>query len=867
MISQHEFLEAETLAILVGSEAAFCTGFFTVNVQDDKLQNFWRHSEIHLLKAVPGISLNVLQHLRDKIWFPKPQQITPLPLHCVFRHVGRGLLEEHGGKAKPIENCHSQDKDELQAWRWFSFALPEEIFLSTSFETGVNCIELNHPLLQQNLSDKGFNEIHLHQGAAFTFSMFWVSTLHQLRTDGVNAQILSSPQAVFEHGKFFASWLLAGAIMRQLLLAFLCQPCDKYSNFQSYLRAVSTQLNTRSVDLSWTLNQVAKALSQPESFDPKILSALFQRMQALYREITPEKAGLPKTLDELWCYDPISNFQVPEKPEFKELYLTRKAFQYIESHPEDTCFAQLLWQSLRLKTLLYRHIVQRPMVTGLQWFIRFFERMDAFDGLLKKTTVESAFSLSGGGKGLRSLEIRKPPKDSVSAMKSMIRDQLQTWINHPATQDTELGLVLHLVKTNGSASNKTHLVVNADDTYANPCHPKNYANYRYGHYFRSKCSEISAIQNLLEQVPLALYFIRGIDTCTDELSIPTWVMAPLIQRLDHIGQLTSLRLSQNTSFCIPPFRKTIHAGEDFCHLMEGIRHLDEILTHYPLNTGDRIGHGLALGLKPEFWAGKHAVVWMSSEARLWNLVWEYSIYNQGLVEVSAERYAKIIHTITQLAQSIFPYFKATEKKASELIEPMSTLYENLFCLSTLIQAGFPEGEVFHNNSQASQLLIHYLTNEHCFQESQKVIEVRQTPDEIDALNKLQRYVRMRMIEKEVTIEINPSSNFLIAHLQELKNHPIWYLNPVNPTGDDLPPLKIAIGSDDPITFSTRLPQEYVLINNVMKYMNIDPQHAAHWLNEVRENGLNARFTLGPQTVDNTRKFLWKEIYDALTPEY
>ncbi len=593
----------------------------------------------------------------------------------------------------------------------------------------------------------------------------------------------------------------------------------------------------------------------------------YKKMQGLYRHIISGLPGRPSRIQEVWECDPIAILPPQNMPaQHKELYFIRKAFKYIDSS-NDNLFAQLFWQAIRLKTLLFRHIVQRPMVTGLQWFIRFYDRISPMKDLLKPVNLESAYFMCGGDQGLKSLEIRKAPDNQVSELRSTIKGLLKSWQKIPnAAATTELGLVLHLSKDSGSKANKGQLVVRGADTNANPAYPKNNANYRYSHYFKTKLEEVRTIKQLLAQAPLSLYFIRGTDICSDELAIPNWIMAPLIQMLDKVGKGTAFVLSYlYPQLEIPPFRKTIHMGEDFCHLMDGIRHIEEVIEHFPLSSGDRIGHGLALGLEPGHWSQKHPVVWMAKEERLWNLIWELSIYRQGHLIASAGRSEWISDQIAQIAHTIFG--------PAVTIEQMIHLYADLFKLNRLVKAGFPDGEIYHSQvteSERSQetLLQFYLTDAQCFKNGQETLEVRQNRSEIEALKLLQRYVRQKTIEKEITIEVNPSSNFLIADLQELKHHPLWYLKPppnMLELEHTLPPVRIAIGSDDPITFATRLPQEYALVCNVMSYLNIDRQVANTWLNQVRESGLNARFTLPAMTLGKQKEFLWPHILRELSP--
>lgn len=857
MISQHELLEAECLASLFGSESAFNQALPDLAPGNTKLQTLWREVEGPLLKIVPGMSLHRLQHLRDHMWFPAGASNKNYTE--VLASVGQNLLTDQGSTALPRFDPHSKDRDDIQRWRWYVFSLPPDLLLAATFgPNGPQSIRLSHSLLEQNLKDKGFNEVHLHLGAALDFPMLWVSALNVLARDQYNPQALQSPGAVLNEGKNLAPWLLAGAIVRQLVFAFVSQPKQK-EGFQAYLKRVYQDLQLKYEDLAQTLAIVLQSLARPD----RCPRADFRKMQELYRHLIPKRSGRPKTLDELWQYDPIAGFSVQGvAPQYKELYLTRLALAYLD-HSQDKIFATFFWQVVRLKTLLYRHIIQRPQVSGLQWFIRFYSRIGAIDGLLEDVFLESAFVLCGGQRGLKALEIRKSPKPDVVKNKHTLRSMLGAWQKMPQAQSTELGLILHLSKDSGSKAQNGHLIVAAEDSNANPAYLRNAAHVRYSHYFSQKKAEVYALQQLLNLAPKTLYFIRGIDICTDELAIPNWVMAMLIQQLQRLGKNTEkiLRVTQ-PHWPIQPLRTTIHVGEDFYHLMDGLRHMYEVIEFFPLACGDRIGHGLALGLEPNHWSEKQALVWLPKEVRLWNLVWERSLYGKGELQATAGRIEQIAQEIQSLGTEIFGTISPAE---------LQELYYNLFSARKLALAGFPDGEGLSADAiqvnRSLQILKYYLTDTGCFRRGQVSTEVRKTPQEVQALHVVQAYVRQKAIEKEITIEVNPSSNFLIANLQELKHHPIWYLKP--PQGAAIetsgqPPVRIAIGSDDPITFATALPQEYRLLQNVLHQMQINGQEAQNWLDQVRENGLNARFTLPVQPEGAKAGAIWNEILSELS---
>ena len=101
----------------------------------------------------------------------------------------------------------------------------------------------------------------------------------------------------------------------------------------------------------------------------------------------------------------------------------------------------------------------------------------------------------------------------------------------------------------------------------------------------------------------------------------------------------------------------------------------------------------------------------------------------------------------------------------------------------------------------------------------------------------------------LTVEVNPSSNLLIGDLGRIDEHPIWRLRPVRPI-DDIPPLSVCIGSDDPLTFATTLPHEYQLLFDTLVLSGRSHEEALDWLEHARAAGMRARFTL-PRRVTRT----------------
>ena len=62
------------------------------------------------------------------------------------------------------------------------------------------------------------------------------------------------------------------------------------------------------------------------------------------------------------------------------------------------------------------------------------------------------------------------------------------------------------------------------------------------------------------------------------------------------------------------------------HLLTGLRLVDQAIEQLELREGDRIGHGLALGVDPREWARRSSRIAMTRETRLLDLVWKWAWY-------------------------------------------------------------------------------------------------------------------------------------------------------------------------------------------------------------------------------------------------
>jgi hypothetical protein len=849
-----------------------------------RTRRLWRRAERSLLSSFPAVSVDEAVTVRDWLWFPPHRGNPPrgpVSIATYLRELANRLLEAKGHLALPrapdlpvgasLDANGPQDVPQARArrfFRWLSFALPPHLLLAAHPQTP-NEMELLTEPLARRLADRGFVEPHLHVGAGLRFVDLWVSAML-----GIGAQTqaaFGSPGAELDEGRQLAEWLLRFAIVRQWLAAYLAQSPARGETMERWIwRTLSA------------LGPAQAALARTEIWRPAAAGQLgsgagdqstYVGLQALLRDFQPRgwRPPRPASYRELQTLDPIAIWVGGTQTDTPDGRLIRSGLRYVDDATRagqaDRCFEALFYQLIRLQCLVYRHMVQRPMTPGLQWFIRFYDRLrPARKPIAMRVRTEGSAAVGGLGCGLRSLEVRTAPSHQEAELKKDIRGICAAAVSlntaafpteGPLKAGLEVGLVLHLIKQRGEDAARGHPSgqgrgFNADPR---PFGSINAFGYRFGSYYDKTRRQVRALVQLLQTHPYALCLVRGVDACTDEQGIPNWVLAPLFRHAVEASACAAEVLAAHHPAwepAIPRFRRTLHTGEDFVHLLGGLRRMDEAIEFFPLEQGDRLGHGLALGVDPARWCRQTGGVAMTLEERLLDLTWEWRLNSTG--RASTGRDSLLGREIRRLAREIFD--SDLEADAIDLL--VRDLYRN----DMLRRAGFPAGasggphartwacghstdppqdRPLSSATQRLELLRRYLTEGALYERGQRVEWINTELDR-DALVALSGHVRQRVARRGLCVEANPSSNLLIGHLGQLKDHPLWRLRPPEPR-PDLEPVRVCIGSDDPLTFAASLPTEYQLLADAMEASGFSACQQDQWIEDVRAAGMDSRFTL------------------------
>ena len=369
--------------------------------------------------------------------------------------------------------------------------------------------------------------------------------------------------------------------------------------------------------------------------------------------------------------------------------------------------------------------------------------------------------------------------------------------------------------------------------------PKKDEVYPYALLFKDLKNQAAILMDILNHEPRLTRWIRGVDAAANEMHAPPELFGPLFRVLAKSG--------------IAHF--TYHVGEDFPHLISGIRSIDDALRFLPLRNGDRLGHCTAIGITPDIWKRSLPLsLSMTKETRLLDLVF---IWRELRSHPELLRYAsnaaieavRLAHEVFSLEEEIsittldkvFKLRGVLAESEGLLGELYGPLKPNSLWLEEYERAR--ESANTAGMKRPLKLYQQWLTADYVRKQRAEYIEVplEYLPDE--ALVSLQQNVMAKMADRNIAIECPPTSNTRISQYRDVSEHHIfrWMGLPGEAIEGDVP-MSICLGSDDPGIFVADLKSEfYHLFVVLTRKFGLSPAEALRKVAEVNENGRIYRF--------------------------
>ena len=392
----------------------------------------------------------------------------------------------------------------------------------------------------------------------------------------------------------------------------------------------------------------------------------------------------------------------------------------------------------------------------------------------------------------------------------------------------------------------------------------------------------------LEQARL----IRTLDVAGDENKLKTEVFAPALRWLRSLPRPDGEK----------PLQLSIHSGEDYAHPLSGMRHIDETVRFCEMQAGDRIGHGLALGITARQWFGEMGQALLSVDEHVDNLVWAWHFATSHTDKLPhALQIAAHYETVVRTLAPHVPWLNAPVPYA--VTPSMQMLYEawtmrgncrrlslKLNQMDTKKFIAVPDWEALQNPDSAGEHVriarkrIDWSDpdkRQKLLRKEPTLCRVQVTCSERDALQLPQRHpgldlFTMLVIPAELefmealqdllieryrerhglVFEVNPTSNRHIGAIDDLKDHPIFRWDPPDPSllapGQAMNRfslregrLDVCINTDDPGIMPTTLRTEFALL----RHAALDRGFASHlvddWLERLRLRG-HSLFDAGHQ---------------------
>lgn len=315
---------------------------------------------------------------------------------------------------------------------------------------------------------------------------------------------------------------------------------------------------------------------------------------------------------------------------------------------------------------------------------------------------------------------------------------------------------------------------------------------------------------------------------------------------------------------------SIHAGEDFEHLLGGLRHIDETVEFCNMGSGDRLGHGLALGLDPMIWAQRQGCAAVPLEAHFDNLIWfwHYATMLSGrLIEAGAilaglERrisfYARILNVHEHTPDMHYRAWRL-RRNCAEVLRHWEEESETA-------ETRYWAPDAFRNPGlyQQPEYTLHryYLYQRYQHAKDHGIITIHFDgegapekerdyfgPRDLAFLTALQDYLMTDYDDRGIAIEVCPSSNLYISRINDYTEHPCMRWHPPQPAllaagaefnrfGLRSGPVRICINTDDPGIFPTNICAEHRLITHAARTrFNLSQTEAEAWSDHLRQTGL------------------------------
>lgn len=703
---------------------------------------------------------------------------------------------------------------------------------------------------------RGVSENHIHASAAFNFSILWQALM--------NGRFEPRYLKEFQPNHLAASidvesYILTARLLRLVMALYLKdQVYNKHPDAHHTESDVGEHLSL----LVWLREHFLE--EDPETLD-LLLNLLKDRECKL-----PESEEVKRAIDRVRLA--LTVIEEPEPSDFifsifsnhrgvktygeniflHLVILYKHLIQQSSSQNENfEQFFRAFFVYVSIKNEFYQQVTQPTVMHGLDFFRGYFDR--ATDGIVKngdyyKTMLRTLFQ----DRYLKKVELRISIKDDLHTNKQILLEILKSYreviqedygvLDDPQVEFPLLGIVYHLIKRPDNSNKDLWLYdEEREHTLKNALH--------FGDLQEQYIKQVQHLQELRKVVPMATNFIVGLDAASLENNTPVQVFAPVFEEARD-SKYDALRIVDPEGNILPrqSLFFTFHAGEDFRHLITGLRRIDEVVRFCKLHAGDRIGHGIALGVDISEWVRNNPLVILPRGEYLDNLLWIWGVYS-NTPKLQMETLVYLERTIDRFAAELFSEVVSV---GDLRIPVLYHVYERRFKRLTKEVIDLQQSkdkmedpqEYFLKMKLQDKLFVAY-HQEATLRKMEEPIYVTSNEIEQIMMKDMQDYLIHKIAASGIIIEVNPSSNEAIGEINSVFGNQLFKLQSAgNP---ELSNVLVNVNSDDPMVFNTNVSNELVLMYYGMLQQGMGREAALDWIEKLRKAGMDTSFIRGARS--------------------
>lgn len=550
-----------------------------------------------------------------------------------------------------------------------------------------------------------------------------------------------------------------------------------------------------------------------------------------------------------------------------------ESLKYINKNScKDILFCDVLYKYLLIKNIFFRVSTQDNFIKGLNRFSLSYKRSTRlFDEKnliylvlrtqiknrnLEKLEIRSSFPNTKNERNLRR-DMKKSLKEFFKVYSDLIKHELNTGNNYNQMKIPQIGIVYSFKKFKDEG-NKCWLEHSERTDYTK----LNYENNRLRYM-----NQLNTLIDLRESIPYLSNYIVGIDASSIENNTEPWVFSTIFKKARNSNRKISILSDRKVEYKnIDTLGFTFHVGEEFRHILSGLRHIDEVVEHLNFKAGDRIGHGIALGIDINKWVQNNSITILPRIEYLENLLWIWGIltkektkYNGDINYIERKIISEAVKVyfeygttdlrginIYMLYDAYLNKFKDTNINDRYKKYKTYEYYDNyIFCknIADTNKGNWDNEKIVHSN--------------HCslyLERMMEPIEVVIEDNDLELFKFIQHELKNKISREGIIVETNPTSNRSIGELDNIFEHYISNLNNVNKKNDDN--IMVSINTDDPCVFNTNINNEYAYIFYSLLRKGYDRGICLEWIEKVRTIAIEQSFI-------KTRKLTKDELISEL----